>query len=426
MYSTKRVLLTINISLLSASCFSQTDLSRLPDINGKIRFDHFSYFKNIDKKINTRNQTIINLDLKKDYSNSGFYSSLEFREDLSDQSRNRVYVKESYLDLTLKALSFRFGKQIISWGKGDAVNPTNNLNPVDYSDILDTDNETIGVFGVNSKVYLSSDFTIQGVFIPVFQSNIYSTDYSSRWFLNPVDIFTMQYPVAKYSASFSPSELPKNDLSNAQYAVKFDVTIKGWDFSANYYDGTYHSPSYNYIVTPITNDSVTIQIDSKYFGVKTIGFDFTTSLLGFGIRGEAAYYIPEGYDKMKTNYLRYVIGLDKSIGIGYSHRIAINVDWTQEVVEDNFEYSHFDVRHLFQETLITQIKYDFGPTASFSFKGAYNTDNKDYYLAPEVKYNLADGFNLFCTFDLLDGDDGGFFTYFNNNNRFRLKLQYDF
>ena len=57
-----------------------------------------------------------------------------------DGRRLRVGLREAYVAYAHKGLEFRAGRQIIPWGKSDAVNPTDFLSAKDYT-FLNPDEE---------------------------------------------------------------------------------------------------------------------------------------------------------------------------------------------------------------------------------------------------------------------------------------------
>src|ERR1035437_4448654 len=143
------------------------------DISGNFKIDHYNTFKKFNNSIiSERNQGSFQTELSKTLTNkTKFFGSIEFREDLSNSDRNRIYPKEYYVDLSLKAADIRIGKQKYSWGRADGFNPTNNLSPLDYSDFLDTDGEEIGQLSLNGKFYLK-DWTLQAIYVPVYSPSI--------------------------------------------------------------------------------------------------------------------------------------------------------------------------------------------------------------------------------------------------------------
>ncbi len=80
-------------------------------------------------------------------------------------------IREAYVEIygfLSKKLDLKIGRQRIAWGTADKMNPTDNLNPYDLEDILDFGRHR-GSDAINLNYYFNSDFSLQAVFIPVFQ-----------------------------------------------------------------------------------------------------------------------------------------------------------------------------------------------------------------------------------------------------------------
>jgi hypothetical protein len=74
----------------------------------------------------------------------GYTRGLHFQ--IPETSRHRSYLnlKEATLTGRQGPLEVTVGKQIYAWGTADAFNPTDNINPYDYLDVLD--NEKMAVW----------------------------------------------------------------------------------------------------------------------------------------------------------------------------------------------------------------------------------------------------------------------------------------
>jgi len=51
---------------------------------------------------------------------------------MGDQQGTFVDMREAYVNTYLGPVDLRLGKQIVVWGRADALNPTNNITPVDF------------------------------------------------------------------------------------------------------------------------------------------------------------------------------------------------------------------------------------------------------------------------------------------------------
>ncbi|QQS50722.1 MAG: hypothetical protein IPM71_14200 [Bacteroidota bacterium] len=415
----KRFFLPIFL-LFAMNVFGQSDLKNL-GLGGFAELDHISYFKNIEGKINGRNQAILQLELDKSVNKSvSLFSAVEFREDFSDSSRSRTYLDEASIKINYGFFDLDIGKQIITWGKADQINPTDNLNPVDYSDVLDTEDETIGILAINSRFYIN-DWKLQGVFVPLFTTSVLPYKSNSRWF-NGLDVPEMPFPYVLHMQE----KKPKNDLSSCQYAFALYKTFSNWDISTNYYKGYSHEPAFEVSQHFVSIDTISIDITHNFYKQQIIGFDFSTSLQQIGLRGEAAYYMPEG-TKTNVSYLQYVVGIDHNFSnvIG-NNNLFVMVQWIQELAEGGFEFPNQDLNHLFQKSVMTRLDFELGASGSILLQGIYNLKTSDYYFQPAIEYSLFDGLNLEMMCDILGGEEGGFFASYKDNNRIHLRLKYNF
>lgn len=405
------------------------DVEKKYKLGGFLELDQISYLENKDNKINSRNQGIVHLELESNASRKyKFFGGVEIRNDLSDVERDRVFVDEAYIDIYTKNIDFRLGKQIITWGEADAINPTNNLNPIDYSDLLDVDDERIGVFSAQAKYYVG-DFTFEGVFIPVYQSSILPRE-NSRWFRDfptTLDVNGNAIP-----ATFNLLDIakPPSDLRGAQYALKVAATFGGWDTSVSYYRGFDDLPSFEQTVTP-TDTGLDVTVAPVIKELQVFGADFSTSLDTYGLRGEFAYYLTE--DEKGDNpfiddsFFQYVIGLDRTFSdiIGDNNLFVI-MQWVHQIITSGDEASNLNLNNVFQESILTRMEYELNNFAVLTLQGTYDFKAENFYIQPEIAYDISSGLSLSVFADVLGGERDTFFGFYRDNNRFQFRLKYNF
>ncbi len=426
----KYVVLFSLILLHAVPGFSQTRLS------GFVEYDNITYWKNVnEQKINARNQSLFQLELRHQANpNVDIFGSVEIRNDQADPGRDRIYLDEAYINLYLGNFDFRIGKQIIIWGKADGINPTDNITPWDFSDILDTDDERIGVVALKTNYYVGN-WTLEGIVVPTFTSSVLPLE-NSRWFPTfPEKVPNPMYPAAsplslKAFYEFQQPLLPDENFDKAQYAGKLSTTLSGWDVSVNYYYGWDDLPAFHQTQT-LNSDSLFVRIQSEYHRRKAAGGDFSTTFGKWGIRGEAAYYFtadPKGKDpEVDDPYFQYVIGIDRTFSdlIG-DNNLFVLIQWIQEIPKSDVEYRNDDLNHIFQKSITARLEYELGTFSKIIMEGVYNFKNKDYYLRPNFTYNIADGVEMNVLGYILDGSADSFFGSFHDNKRIQMKLKYSF
>ncbi len=398
---------------------------------GFVEIDHISYLKNPrPETINGRNQGIFQLEVSGSPSErAGFFAAIEFRNDQADARRNRVYVDEAYVDLFWDRFDLRIGKQIIAWGKADAINPTDLITPWDYSDVLDTEDERIGVVAAKAR-YLIGDWEFEMILVPAFTASILP-DAQSRWLpplpgFAPSPISGTLLPVVY---DFSPASLPDETLENAQFAGRLSSSLRGWDFSLSYYNG-WDDLAIFHRQTGFRDDTLRVNIAPRYHRLRALGGDFATTLGKFGLRGEAAWYYtddPEGTDpEIDDPYGQYVIGLDRTFSDVFGGKnLFVLVQWIHEVTNGEFAQSN-PLSHIFQRAVSGRIELELGTYTSFALQGVYDLEREGYFLRPELSGNPADGITVTLTADLLAGADASFFGSFRDNKRVQMKIKASF
>lgn len=414
-------LILFKVTILSA----QDGVFKNISLNGFVELDHITFFEEKQETINSRNQSILQLELKSKLSrNYHLFTSAEFRNDLSDASRNRVYLDEAYIDMYFKKWDLRVGKQIMSWGKADGFNPSNILNAVDYSDVLDTEDENIGVYALNAKWYIGS-MELQFVYSPIFTSSVLPS-VNSRWqseMPTSVNIDGNNYPTI-YNAI---EERPKDRLSNGQFALRLSKSFNNLDFSVSYFIGYNDIPEIIQSNVTVNEDNMaTIDIKQKFYRQQVLSGDFSWALGKYILKGEGGLHFPSDIPNDKP-YFQYVLGVDRRFSIG-DNSLLIILQWMHEIKSKNIEYSSRDFNHLFQKNIMCRLEMEFSGNSKISLQGMYSLKYDDFYIRPEYSYNIADGLNLSVACDILGGNKSknGLFYGYSDNSRVQVKLKYSF
>jgi len=207
-----------------------------------------------------------------------------------------VDLREAYVNGYLGPVDIRLGKQIIVWGRADALNPTNNLTPIDFR-IRSPLEDDIRIGNVGARAFLRfSPVRLEGVWMPVYLAT---------------ELPNVGLPEF---VSFGPPKYPSLDLRNGLVAGRVHLELPAFDMSVSYLRG--YAPLPGLTLTSVTFDPVnpSVIISRTAYDQQVVGFDFSTALGEvMTLRGEAAYRRP--YDWQNKPYaarpdLQYVIGAD--------------------------------------------------------------------------------------------------------------------
>ena len=148
----------------------------------------------------------------------------DFEDD--DPQRNYLNLTEAFLDIYFDDFDLRLGKQIVTWGKADVANPTNNISPTDYSNFLD--DEKMGVVAASLSYYWN-DWSLQVVGVPGFTPSRLPPEGTRFSMLPPGGVAVIEDPLLPFALQIpiEDPELPSNTIDNSQYGLRLQTTYNG-------------------------------------------------------------------------------------------------------------------------------------------------------------------------------------------------------
>ena len=432
---------------------AQSDLT----LNGYIMTDNRLRF---DTKTFTWNENRLNLKFEGAPSDKyHFFSEVRLRgfgfpdvtqsSDLQRQEKDKVYrwgmeLREAYFDLYefgLDNLDLRIGRQIISWGTADRMNPTSNLSPDDLEDIFNF-GEQLGTNALTATYYLNDNITMTGVFIPIFTpATMPRGDFASAF------APSMELPPGMITRNFSDYiVLPQNKLKeSSQYAFKVATSLFGYDISLSYFKGRDDLPlSDKVTITPVdTLGTIDIEMELIYPKMQVIGSDFAGSIGSVGFWGEGALFIPDkvemptlietpfGLTQQKSSialddkpYFKYVIGFDYT----FKNGIYFNIQYLHGFIHErggNNLNDYFVCR--FEKTFFNdELKVvPFGGAIAINdWDDAKN--NYGFVGNPEITYYPSDNVELTIGAFLLEGKGANMFSKIKKNDELYIKVKVSF
>jgi len=235
--------------------------------------------------------------------------------------------EDNYVLAGSESLYLQVGYFIDSWGVADGINPTNNVNPVDYTHGLAP--ESIPSLLLKAVYYPVRALSLEAVFEPYKRGDLFPVDPVSAIpssLFQTSDITILQLPL---------------DLSTAVYGFKATLYTSAVDLSLTYlYDiDAYYTPEITYVT--IADKSLALERTR----IHQIGADAKSSLGPFGLWLEACLSLttdpsgtsynvrnpsiswtagtdvsfgPSGTFYLNLQYTgRYILGFDKSFFIDY-------------------------------------------------------------------------------------------------------------
>ena len=320
-----------------------------------------------------------------------------------------VRLREAFADLYLGQTDLRLGKQRIAWGTADGVNPTDNLNPVDYGRPFEEDNR-LEVLALKADHYWG-DWTLEFVWLPVFVPAAQPAP-GSRWYppTAPPSLLTLG------ELTFAPPVLPVRELSNSETALKLARTAKGVDYSFSYFRGWDDLPTIHASFTPQVGDPTILDVTLTpvYHRLEVLGADFAATRGKFGFRGEAAWFLTEDRARtdpeIKNPYYQLVLGTDYTPG----EKLYFGAQLVGEYVTPSAGTPGPDEGAAY--AIMGELQYKPNLKWQWTLDGVYNLTDTDFLLRPSVSWSPADGITLRAGLVILDGPAGTRFGQFAGND----------
>jgi len=395
-----------------------------------------------------------------------------------------VDVNEAYFDIYTGKVDFRLGIQKFAWGRLDELTPTDNLNTADLTEggTNEQAERKIGVPAVKMNYY-SDLFNTELAWIPRYVP-YRLPKVQERWFpgvlmLPPVIKTNTAFGDIPVATAYKDIDLPDFNLDHSEVGIRISKYIEGWDVSLSYFRGFDAMPLMN-TPTDITvqlNDPIAlayeltanINIEPRLHMMNVFGFDFTTTISSFTVRGEYAYFNNKYYmrkfssvlnelvtthqrDQILSSFMRkYVdsegtattqafhidpeVELQKDsmkygLGLDYIHGdSSISIQCIQEFIPHydsskpvyfNKDGIHTMITFLFKQFLLQN-------NLEINLGGAYDVEYQDIMLKPSIKYNFTNDLQGILGLLIIDSShDDSMLGQFRDNDEVFVKLKYSF
>lgn len=345
------------------------------------------------------------------------FVAVELRADASAPSRDRIWIDEAYLEVFLGSVDVRAGRQFVSWGRADALNPTDYFGAQDYSDVLDADQEALAQDAISLTWYLGDVF-VEAVWAPLLRPSFLPAP-GSRWWPS------------------GPGAAPEGiDLGEARFlsggkgalGVRSSATFRGWDTSLSLYRGPWSLPA----LGP-AGPSAAFPLAPDVPGLWAVGADAATVIGGVGVHGEAAAYTfrtaGQGVPGLDQPFLRYVLGGDYVVrGLPGDRPLSLLAEWAQDVPLRALSspWSTLDLNHVFRGSLLARADLQVTDDTRARVEGARAFGGGGWVAVLELESRPRDGLEIRISADLPGGGGGTFFGMFRANRRVHARVRLTF
>jgi len=374
-------------------------------------------FLKLDKRVYTAQENYpyypMYNDLRLEFNTSGeklvgrvsldwrFYNFPEIQNSFDISQIGKIFpynisIYEAYFqvsDFLISGLDLKVGKQRISWGTADGINPTDNLNPPDLSDPMNF-SEHIPTETVKLDYYIGS-FDISGIYIPAFHPALLPQD----------TMMLGQLP-------FGGIEMPDNTLKNSSFAGKIKGNILNFDVSASYlygWNGFPYVPSYVFFQYAFEREQM-------------LGCDFSGEIASVGIWGEGGYFIPQVCSLTTVNSVNEPVIIDSIFKpyykgvIGFDYTFPWNIYLNIQGIHGMpFERKEFNItKNTYKDVgnyIFGRMEKNLSDVTKFTIAGGVEIkkDSLGYIFSPKVEYHPVYNLKLEAGYFYTGGDAGTLF-----------------
>ncbi|HUI90944.1 MAG TPA: DUF1302 family protein [Chitinivibrionales bacterium] len=380
-----------------------------------------------------------------------------------------ISLREGYVDLYglgLKDLDVTVGRQRIAWGTADKINPTDVINPYDLEDIWDFGRH-LGSDGIKA-VYYIGNFSITGVFVPLFKPDVLP-------FGNYVNVFMPSVgtiPFVNIKNLRDTVIMPPLTLrDNAIGGIKFGGRVAGVDFSVSYAyfrDGLPIAGGLT-LVPEATNlsdltadymrdsliDIKEATIRLEYPRLHMAGVDFSSAIAKVGVWGELAVFFPEKRTDMAVTFggndtlAQFLSGMAAASGLTSSLppaldnkpyvKFVVGIDYTFPAdIYINAQYIHGFIHERgdsIEDYLMANLdwnllndKLKLTPIGvGLEIKNFSKiADNYAVVGQPQVTWYPIDNAEIALGARLIDGKNGTYFGKIKNDDEVFARVKYSF
>ncbi len=355
------------------------------------------------------------------------FSDIRIRGGISlGEEFTSIQLKEAYAGYSGDRIDLFLGNQIVSWGRTDGFNPTNNITPNDYFFLSgEPDDQKLSNFMLRTKFRISGNYDIEIVGIPFYVPSVYR-----------YDLFDMGS-----SANFTAIELPEKSIKNSSFATRLNAELPSVGFSLSWFRG--YDPYHGFDLKQIswTDLLPAATYSPKPYLKNTLGVDFALPLGSWIVKGEMAYDYTYDYDTniyIPAPGFSYVAGIEHSLagftlifqyigkyvtGFNPLHvpiladplSTPAQVQYAEDLI--SYESALFN-RKIFNQQEETNHAFSLAVNRSFAYDtwmmeltGYYNITSEEYMIRPKVTWKLTDALQVSAGGSYMDGPDKTIFDY---------------
>jgi len=362
----------------------------------------------------------LRMEMKTGANNAHAFVSFDLTHNNILQPQSGLQLREAYLEYARENWDFRFGRQIIIWGKADGLQVTDIISPMDLTEFLARDFEDIrtAVDALKLRI-LGNKANAEFVWVPFFKPAVIPSGD------NPWAFSLPSGNNENLQLIFSEPLKPGKKIGNSEVFGKISLYLPGIDlaFSAFHTWDDFGVTRASLLPDP---GIIKLELQQEYYRVSGFGAEFSMTMGEFVLRGETAFYFNKQFEAaelikgiFKKNSINSLLGLDWYPGSDW----ILSAQLMDTIILD-YESLIKDDRHTFTTTFMLEKKL-LDQTLTISNFLYLGLNEMDFFNRLSADYALTDELHIIIGIDLFGGDQG-LFGQFKRNKEAFLKVKYSF
>lgn len=346
------------------------------------------------------------------------FTDLRFRAGTEfDSLYTHLQMKETYVGFQSDKFDAYLGAKIITWGRMDGFNPTDNITPYDYFFLTaNPDDQKLPNILLQTRWYITPKINFEFIAIPIYRPSVYRYDL---------------FDLGEYT-TFADPTLPGKTFKNGSLAARFNFDFSKTGLSVSCFRG--FDPFYGFNVKSITWDGFVpaISLSAQAYLKNTLGADFDLILGSWIVRAEAAYNHTTNYNEnmyIPNPDIAYVAGIEHSFWgivtiLQYIGRYTIDFVSLNDLPAPanpheiiNRELTGFNRKIFYQQekfnhALSLSLSKSFAyETLAIEAMAYYNITSEEWFIRPKLRWAITDHLETSIGGFYSAGPDASVFSY---------------
>lgn len=342
------------------------------------------------------------------------------------ESRNRLWVNEAFLSYRNANLFIKVGKQTIKWGTLTGYSALDLVNRYDYYDILDTDNERLGLWGINARLRLGkTEFQVQA-FQPDNRSKLHLQH--NRWIDLPSSLPSPNIPGEEMEVFYKGNEYVFN-TNLPTIGISMSTQIGAVEFKGKWLSANNDIPVSSILLPGGMENPHDYIVKLDYRPIHIGAVNLSSWLGSWSIWSEIAHVDSERFDNAgklsKDPYSFISLGTDRFWQMEHPERqLRLMAQYIKVVSWIDEKYRPTELDHIFQSSFLVDAMFQLTYTWRVELRTVADVVSNGFYCAPVIHFRPSDKISLKSGTDILAGSSHSFFGNFRHNSRIHFHLTY--